>query len=167
MALSTSSIFRHWCRVIGAGLLLSAGLSAIAGNEAPASAVGRTLQPQIEKARAGTCVEEPAFMRRNHMKLLKHQRDDTLRGGVRTGKYSLKKCVACHASPISQSVNAEAGNFCQSCHNYAAVKIDCFECHANTPPANAAQPLVSEKKAGNQPVSTQIPALVASQQVRP
>jgi hypothetical protein len=24
-------------------------------------------------------------------------------------------------------------NFCQSCHNYTAVKIDCFECHSNKP----------------------------------
>jgi hypothetical protein len=167
MALPTWSIFRHWCQVIGAGLLLSASLSASAGNEAPAAAVGRTLQPLVEKARAGTCVEEPAFMRRNHMKLLQHQRDDTLRGGVRTGKYSLKECVACHASQTSQSVNAEASNFCQSCHNYAAVKIDCFECHANTPPANAPHPLVSENTPDNQPVSAQMPALVAPQQVKP
>lgn len=106
-------------------------------------------------------------MRRNHMKLLVHQRDDTLRGGIRSGKYSLKACVACHASPVSQSVNAEPTNFCQGCHNYAAVKIDCFECHANTPPANAPHPLVSENIPGNQPVSGQLPAPLAMQQVKP
>ena len=72
-------------------------------------------------------------MRRNHMKLLKHQRDDTLRGGVRTGKYSLKECIDCHASMTTNSVAAADTNFCQSCHNYAAVKIDCFECHTNKP----------------------------------
>ena len=167
MALRTSFFRHHLCQVIGVGLLLGASLSAIAGNETPATAVGRTLQPLVEKARGGTCVEEPAFMRRNHMKLLQHQRDDTLRGGVRTGKYSLKECVACHASQTSQSVNAEASNFCQSCHNYAAVKIDCFECHANTPPANAPPPRVSENRLGNQPVSMQLQALVAPQQVKP
>jgi hypothetical protein len=99
----------------------------------------RVLQPVIEKARGGECVADPAFMRRNHMTLLKQQRDDTLRGGIRTGKYSLKACVACHASQTTQSVNAAPSNFCQSCHNYAAVKIDCFECHANTPPTTTAQ----------------------------
>ncbi|MDD2917553.1 hypothetical protein [Rhodoferax sp.] len=93
----------------------------------------------IEKARGGQCVEEPAFMRRNHMKLLIHQRDDTLRGGIRTGKHSLKACITCHASQTSQSVNAEPGNFCQSCHSYAAVKIDCFQCHANQPAGIVAQ----------------------------
>jgi hypothetical protein len=29
-------------------------------------------------------------------------------------------------------------HFCQSCHNYAAVKIDCFECHSSKPAGNAA-----------------------------
>ena len=78
-------------------------------------------------------------MRRRHMDLLKHQRDDTLRAGVRNGNYSLKACIACHASQKTQSVNAEAGNFCQSCHAYAAVKIDCFECHTGTAPGGLAQ----------------------------
>ncbi len=90
------------------------------------------LQPKVEPAKAGTsCVAEPSFMRRNHMKLLKHQRDDTLRGGDRQGKFSLKECVECHASQKTHSVTGE-GNFCQSCHAYAAVSIDCFECHAST-----------------------------------
>jgi len=118
------------------GLLLGASLPAAAQSTAGAS---QGLQPMIEKARGGECVEEPAFMRRNHMKLLMHQRDDTLRGGIRTGKYSLKACIACHASQTSQSVNAEPGNFCQSCHNYVAVKIDCFQCHANQPAGIVAQ----------------------------
>ena len=106
---------------------------------------GRGLQPLVEKAQGGQCVEDPAFMRRNHMTLLKHQRDDTLHGGVRTGKYSLKACVACHASQTSQSVSAEKGDFCQTCHAYAAVKIDCFGCHASKPPAKGTQPVVSQK----------------------
>lgn len=118
------------------GLLLAASLPAAAQTTAAAS---QSLQPMIEKAQGGQCVEEPAFMRRNHMKLLTHQRDDTLRGGIRTGKYSLKACIACHASQTSQSVNDEPGNFCQSCHNYVAVKIDCFQCHASQPAGIVAQ----------------------------
>lgn len=115
------------------GVLVAILLASITGLASAQATEGRGLQPLVEKARGGQCVEEPTFMRRNHMKLLKHQRDDTLRGGIRTGKHSLKACIACHASQTSQSVNAEPSNFCQSCHNYAAVKIDCFECHANTP----------------------------------
>ncbi|MBK7315029.1 hypothetical protein [Candidatus Aalborgicola defluviihabitans] len=93
----------------------------------------RVPQPVIEAARGGKCVEDPALMRRNHMELLKHQRDETVHGGIRTGKYSLKACIACHASQTTGSVTAKDTNFCQSCHNYAAVKIDCFGCHANKP----------------------------------
>lgn len=96
-------------------------------------AASRVPQPVIEAARGGQCVADPAFMRRNHMGLLKHQRDDTLRGGIRTGKYSLKTCIDCHASQTTNSVAASDTNFCQSCHSYAAVKIDCFECHTNKP----------------------------------
>lgn len=107
--------------------------------QAPQAGSSPVPHPVIESARGGQCVADPAFMRRNHMQLLMHQRDETLRGGNRSGKYSLKACIACHASQISQSVNAEAGNFCQSCHNYAAVKIDCFECHANKPASAPAQ----------------------------
>ena len=45
-------------------------------------------------------------MRRNHMELLKHQRDDTVRSGIRGAKYSLKDCVGCHAGAKTGSVAA-------------------------------------------------------------
>jgi hypothetical protein len=67
-------------------------------------------------------------MRRNHMKMLFHQRDRTMREGVRTTRLSLKGCVDCHASAKTGSVLGEEG-FCSSCHAFASVKIDCFECH--------------------------------------
>jgi len=130
---TVSAVARWW--VVGAIMLLfvATGASAQdAGTRGPGTH-GTVPAPVIEAARGGQCVADAAFMRRNHMELLKHQRDDTLRGGIRTGKYSLKACIACHASQTSQSVTAEPGNFCQSCHNYAAVRIDCFECHANKP----------------------------------
>lgn len=115
--------------VLGLGLLL-AGLAAAEGARPAAT---RVPQPVLEPARGGQCVEDPAFMRRNHMELLKHQRDDTVRAGARGGKYSLKGCIGCHASQTTGSVAATQTNFCQSCHSFAAVKIDCFECHASKP----------------------------------
>ena len=104
----------------------------------------RTPRPVIEPAKGGQCVADPAYMRRNHMDLLKHQRDDTVRAGARAGKFSLQACIQCHASQQTNSVAQAAGNFCVSCHSYTAVKIDCFECHAAKPPAQAAafHPLV-------------------------
>lgn len=120
----------RWC--LSGGLLLIACQGADASNPGtPAS--GGVPQPVIEAARGGPCVEDSAFMRRNHMLLLKHQRSDTLRAGIRTGKYSLKACVNCHASVTTNSVNASSTDFCLSCHAYSAVKLDCFDCHTSQP----------------------------------
>lgn len=88
-------------------------------------------------ANAGdACVKETPWMRRNHMELLKHDRDRTLRQGIRSLEGSIKGCVDCHSNTNDQghfvSVNAE-GEFCSGCHTYTAVKIDCFECHASKP----------------------------------
>lgn len=97
---------------------------------------GRTPRPVIEPAvQGGECVADPAFMRRNHMEVLKHQRDDTVRAGARAGKFSLQACIQCHASQQTNSVAQTETNFCISCHSYSAVRIDCFECHASKPQA--------------------------------
>jgi len=154
-------------QVIGAGLLLTASHAALADGTSATVAAGRVPQPVIEAARGDKCVEDPAFMRRNHMELLKHQRDDTVRGGIRAAKYSLKACIECHASKTSGSVTVASTNFCQSCHSYAAVKIDCFECHANKPPQTSFHPLVSHGEPGGQPLSLQLRRVVAQQQIKP
>ena len=97
-------------------------------------ATAAVAQPAIERATQGTqCVADPVFMRRNHMDLMTHQRVLTVHDGARDGKFSLKQCVACHASRETGSVAAGPNDFCVSCHSYAAVKIDCFECHASKP----------------------------------
>ena len=74
-------------------------------------------------------------MRREHPAMLEHQRDQTVHGGIRGAKASLKACIACHASPVSGSVAKSEANFCVSCHSYVAVRIDCFGCHATKPSA--------------------------------
>ena len=121
---------------VGAALrgLFACGLALLL---APAQAAdSRTPMPTIEPARAGTqCIADPATMRREHPAMLEHQRDETVRGGIRGNKASLKACIACHASPTTGSVAKSETNFCVSCHNYAAVRIDCFGCHATRPAA--------------------------------
>jgi hypothetical protein len=84
--------------------------------------------PVVKIERGEACVAPVAEMRRDHMKMLFHQRDRTLRQGLREPRFSLKGCIECHASQKTGSVLGEEG-FCSSCHAYAAVKIDCFECH--------------------------------------
>ena len=92
--------------------------------------------PEIGKGKGEACVADTDFMRRNHMNLLGHQRDETLREGIRGARFSLRECVACHAVPDAQGIAVKAADprhFCSACHNYAAVRIDCFECHASRP----------------------------------
>ena len=94
------------------------------------------LYPDVPKAVGNPHPEGNAFMRINHMKLLRHDRDLTMHDGDRSIKYSIKECVACHAGSAPDGlpipINQE-GQFCASCHEYAAVKIDCYQCHRTTP----------------------------------
>ena len=49
---------------------------------------GRTPVPHPPKAQGGHCVADTEFMRRNHMKMLYHQRNETVHLGVRGEPYS-------------------------------------------------------------------------------
>lgn len=95
-------------------------------------------KPKIPKGKGERCVEDTNVMRKNHMEFLLHQRDETVHKGIRTKKHSLKECLNCHA--VNDENNMPVGNddkrhFCNSCHIYAAVSIDCFECHQSKPDA--------------------------------
>lgn len=100
-------------------------------------AIAGTPRPDIPEAVKGEqCVEDTEFMRKNHMEILLHQRDDTMRSGIRTKKHSLKECFTCHVvkgadnKPVTVK---DPKHFCRECHDYAAVKVDCFECHTSVP----------------------------------
>lgn len=96
------------------------------------------LYPEVPKAVGAAHPEGNAFMRINHMRLLRHDRDEVMRLGNRDTQYSLAECVACHAvkGPDALPISVkEEGHFCRSCHVYAAVKIDCFQCHNSKPDA--------------------------------
>jgi len=90
---------------------------------------GRVPLPAMKAERGEACVAPTADMRRNHMQYLYQQRDRTMHEGIRTTRFSLKNCVECHASAKTGSVLGDKG-FCSSCHAYASVSIDCFECHS-------------------------------------
>ena len=101
----------------------------------PASSFGDIAIPSPTKpADAANCVEPVEVMRRDHMKFLMHQRDATVLDGERDSKYSLTGCMDCHnpADTGTEVIRYEnPQHFCASCHNYASVNIDCFECHAD------------------------------------
>ena len=103
-------------------------------------------KPVIQKAKGEQCVEPTEYMRKNHMKVLNHHRDKTVHEGIRTKQHSLKNCIECHATPNDKGERSVLGkdNFCQSCHSYAAVKVDCFQCHSSKPAGDGSMhPIVS------------------------
>lgn len=95
---------------------------------APVFATAGAPKPNVKIENPGQCIAPTAEMRVNHMKMLNHTRDRTLRQGIRGEKASLNGCIDCHASKTTGSVLGKDG-FCESCHTYAAVKVDCWQCH--------------------------------------
>ena len=92
--------------------------------------------PEFPRGKGDNCVETTDIMRKNHMEFLTHQRDLTVHDGIRSSKHSLVECIQCHVQKDAQGqfipVNAP-GQFCQSCHQFTATRLDCFECHATVP----------------------------------
>ena len=121
-----------------ATLLMAAALALPLGS---AGAGEPAWLPKPARGRGDKCVADTAWIRRNHMTALSHQRDSTVHDGIRTSRFSLKECIDCHAvkgadgKPVTV---ASEKHFCRTCHAYAAVQIDCFECHASRPEAKAA-----------------------------
>lgn len=120
----------QWGAVLAALLAVSA--LAVASTDGSDASAGRVPKPVYFKGKGDKCVRDDAYMRRHHMEELKHHRNETMRQGIRTTEFSLKGCVSCHADPQTHSVLGEHG-FCASCHSYAAVTLDCFECHSPNP----------------------------------
>jgi len=95
----------------------------------PASAPPKLPLPAGEKE----CVAPAATMRASHMDLLMTWRDQYVRqsdrtfvgpGGRTFARSLTKTCLKCHS-------NKE--EFCDACHNYAAVKPYCWDCHVAPP----------------------------------
>jgi len=120
------------CSLLAVGLAGAFPLSSISADFAP----GNHVTLGSKAASLAHCVRETGFMRRNHMELIKHQRDATVHQGIRETTDSLAGCIECHVSYDQQHqpvpVYSE-GQFCRACHEFAAVDLPCFGCHATVP----------------------------------
>lgn len=128
---------RRTSKKVLALLLVYLASAAFMANAAEKDITGRGVPfPVIPLGKGDSCVKDTDYMRRNHMGMLKHQRDETVLEGIRAEQYSLKECINCHvvndidAKPVTVT---SPQHFCRSCHDYAAVSIDCFQCHASRP----------------------------------
>lgn len=106
------------------------------------------------------CVRPIADMRRNHMKYLLHERDETMHEGIRTKQFSLKECIDCHNAPgkdgkVASIEDKNHDHFCSTCHNYAAVRIDCFDCHSDKPANTKYRDAVADEKMPGQSIAKQ------------
>jgi hypothetical protein len=111
-----------------AGAVLAVMLTVAGFADAGESRAQRVALPVVKIEKGAACVAPTEEMRRDHSEMLLHQRERTVHQGLREPRFSLKNCVDCHASRETGSVLGKEG-FCSSCHSYAAVSIDCFECH--------------------------------------
>jgi hypothetical protein len=88
--------------------------------------------PKLQKVGVETkCVEQPDWMKANHMQLLNDWRTEVVRDNERNyvnkedveHKKSLTMtCLKCHK---------EKKKFCDKCHTYASVKPFCWTCHVD------------------------------------
>jgi len=77
-----------------------------------------------------SCIESTDYMRANHMQLLVAWRDQVVRDGQRTyvasdGKeYEMSLTGTC-----IQQCHTKKSEFCDRCHDYASVSLNCWSCH--------------------------------------
>ena len=86
--------------------------------------------PTIEKpTNADRCVEDGAFMRKEHMQVVMDWRDEAVRDnqrifvtddGRRYTKSLTGTCLGCHTDKSAS---------CDRCHEYLAVTPYCWDCH--------------------------------------
>ena len=109
------------------GLIIFVGLMTfpIWYNHGDAGALPKPEKPADMKQ----CVKDTQFMRESHMTMLDDWRNEVVRFGKRekihiAGKEYEKSlqngCMKCHTSKKK---------FCDECHQYAAVKPYCWDCH--------------------------------------
>jgi hypothetical protein len=93
----------------------------------------------LAEARGDQCVEPTDVMRRDHMKILMHERDEAKRYGRRNPQHSFVGCVDCHVSPAATRDDPST-HFCMACHQFNAVRMDCFQCHTDRPSETSPSP---------------------------
>ena len=132
-------------RAIGKKALLAACLGGLLAAAAQAGDIVPNIP--IDKSK-GSCVLPGDQMRREHMKILMHRRDQTMFQGIRGGKASLSACLTCHMvkdEKTGKPVTIKSPkHFCRVCHDYAAVKVDCWSCHKSVPEETGTQAMLND-----------------------
>ncbi|MBI5026463.1 MAG: sulfate reduction electron transfer complex DsrMKJOP subunit DsrJ [Nitrospirae bacterium] len=83
----------------------------------------------IQQLKEKKCVEPKAYMKAEHMKLLNEWRDSAVRDGNRLYINSEGKQFTISLQNTCMKCHSNKKKFCDECHNYAAVKPYCWDCH--------------------------------------
>ena len=87
-------------------------------------------QPRLEVgAEEPNCVLPREQMRATHMELLNDWRDRVVRKGQRMTRTFDGKPVRMSLTGTCLGCHNNKAEFCDRCHSYAAVELDCFSCH--------------------------------------
>ena len=120
--------------IIYGGLLLFLGFATLpVWHNLIAGITAKGPNPRLP-VNAKQCVAPVEFMRTSHMSLLLDWRENVVRRGGRdftafNGKhYPMSLTSTC----LEQCHGAKA-DFCDRCHNYAAVSPPCWNCHLDSP----------------------------------
>lgn len=87
------------------------------------------IKQKMQETGKKQCVEPKAFMRGEHMQMLNNWRDAVIRDGDRTYVSSTGERYVMSLQNTCMNCHSNKKEFCDSCHNYAAVKPYCFNCH--------------------------------------
>ncbi len=85
--------------------------------------------PKIRELAEKKCIEPTAFMRSSHMKLIDTWRTAVVRDGERIYVASDGKKIPMSLSQNCLGCHSNKEQFCDTCHNYASVKPNCWSCH--------------------------------------
>ena len=99
------------------------------GKAAPAPE--RMLAPEAKAAKE--CILTAELMRTEHMQLLNDWRNMVVRDGTRQYVGSNGKKFEMSLSNTCLQCHSNKTEFCDRCHNYAAVTPYCWDCHIDNP----------------------------------
>ncbi len=92
------------------------------------------LSVQTSDATKVKCVESTDYMKSSHMKLLQQWRDDVVRNGQNDFISSNGQAIPMSLDDTCLNCHTDKEAFCDSCHSYSGVTMDCWDCHGTNSP---------------------------------
>jgi len=125
-------MYDGWKVIIGIIIFLGIATFPIlydVGKAAPPPIEPKIDTPEIQKMVEKKCVEPKSFMKTEHMVLLDNWRNWYVREGRQIYTAADGKQYDISLSNTCMKCHSNKKDFCDKCHNYAAVTPYCWDCH--------------------------------------